>query len=50
MSHAIAITQDTAIVPVAQAAVSLGTLQAASAVALVQGAREMAGALYFFHT
>lgn len=45
MSHAIAITQDTAIVPVAQAAVSLGTLQAASAVALVQGAREMAGAL-----
>jgi hypothetical protein len=43
--NAIAITQDTAIVPVAQATVSLGTLQAASAVALVQGAREMAGAL-----
>ena len=43
--NAIAITQDTAIVPVAQAAVSLGTLQAASASALVQGAREMAGAL-----
>lgn len=45
MSHAIAITQDTAIVPVAQAAVSLGTLQAGSPAALVQGAREMAGAL-----
>lgn len=45
MSHAIAITQDTAIVPVAQATVSLGTLQAASPVALVQGAREMANAL-----
>ena len=43
--NAIAIAQDTAIVPVAQAAVSLGTLQAASASALVQGAREMAGAL-----
>lgn len=45
MSHAIAITQDTAIMPVSQAIVSIGTLQAASAVALVQGAREMAGAL-----
>lgn len=45
MSHAIAITQDTAIMPVAQAAVSLGTLQAASPVALVQGARALADAL-----
>ena len=45
MSHAIAITQDTAIMPISPAAVSLGTLQAASASALVQGAREMAGAL-----
>lgn len=43
--NAIAITQDTAIVPVAQAAVSLGTLQAASPVALVQGARALADAL-----
>ena len=43
--NAIAITQDTAIVPVAQAAVSLGTLQAASASALVQGARALADAL-----
>jgi hypothetical protein len=39
------VQQDTAIMPVAQAVVSLGTLQAASAVALVQGAREMANAL-----
>lgn len=46
MSHAMQIVQqDTAIMPVAQAVVSLGTLQAASAVALVQGAREMANAL-----
>ena len=45
MSQAIQISQDTAIVPVAQAAVSLGTLQAASPVALVQGARAMADAL-----
>ena len=43
--NAIAITQDTAIVPVAQATVSLGTLQAASPVALVQGARALADAL-----
>lgn len=46
MSHAMQVVQqDAAIVPVATAAVSLGTLQAASAVALVQGAREMANAL-----
>ncbi|MBK8185704.1 MAG: hypothetical protein IPK63_23540 [Candidatus Competibacteraceae bacterium] len=45
MSHAIAITQDTAIMPVSPAAVSLGTLQAGSPAALVQGAREMANAL-----
>lgn len=45
MSQALAITQDTAIMPVAQAAISLGTLQAASPRALVEGAREMANAL-----
>lgn len=45
MTHAMAITQDTAIMPVAPATVSLGTLQAASASALVEGARAMAGAL-----
>ena len=46
MSHAMQVVQqDAAIMPVATAAVSLGTLQAASAVALVQGAREMANAL-----
>ena len=39
------VQQETAIVPVSAMAVSLGTLQAASPVALVQGAREMAGAL-----
>ena len=43
--NTIAITQDTAIVPVVQAAVSLGTLQAASPAALVQGARALADAL-----
>lgn len=43
--NALAVQQGAAIMPVAQAAVSLGTLQAASAVALVQGAREMANAL-----
>lgn len=42
---ALAVQQATAIMPITQAVVSLGTLQAASAVALVQGAREMAGAL-----
>ena len=46
MSQNALAVQDTTIMPIAQqAAVSLGTLQAASAVALVQGAREMAGAL-----
>ena len=46
MSQNALAVQDTTIIPIAQqAAVSLGTLQAASAVALVQGAREMAGAL-----
>ena len=43
--NALIVQQETAIVPVAQATVSLGTLQAASASALVQGAREMANAL-----
>jgi hypothetical protein len=45
MSQAMAITQDAAVMPVVPAAVALGTLQATSAVALVQGAREMADAL-----
>ncbi|MCC9002529.1 MAG: hypothetical protein V9G98_11770 [Candidatus Competibacter sp.] len=46
MSQNALAVQDTTIMPIVQqAAVSLGTLQAASAVALVQGAREMAGAL-----
>ena len=45
MSQNALAVQDTTIIPIAQAVVSLGTLQAASAVALVQGAREMAGAL-----
>lgn len=43
--NALAVQQDTAIMPVTQAAVSLGTLQAASARALVEVARDMAGAL-----
>ena len=46
MSQNALAVQDTTIIPIVQqATVSLGTLQAASAVALVQGAREMAGAL-----
>ena len=45
MSQELVVQQDPAIMPVSPAAVSLGTLQAASASALVQGAREMAGAL-----
>lgn len=46
MSHAMQVVQqDAAIMPITQAVVSLGTLQAASASALVQGAREMANAL-----
>ena len=46
MSQNALAVQDTTIMPIVQqATVSLGTLQAASAVALVQGAREMAGAL-----
>lgn len=39
------VQQDAAMIPVAQVAVSLGTLQAASPRALVDGAREMANAL-----
>lgn len=42
---ALAVQQSPVIMPVTQAAISLGTLQAASAAALVQGAREMAEAL-----
>lgn len=45
MSQKALAVQQAAIMPVAQVAVSLGTLQAASASALVQGAREMAEAL-----
>lgn len=46
MSHAMQVVQqDAAIMPITQAAVSLGTLQAASARALVDVARDMAGAL-----
>ena len=39
------VQQDSIVMPVSPSMVSLGTLQAASAVALVQGAREMADAL-----
>ena len=43
--NALAVQQETALLPVAQVAISLGTLQAASARALVDGARDMAQAL-----
>ena len=46
MSHAMQVVQqDAAIMPISPAVVSLGTLQAASARALVDVARDMAGAL-----